>query len=72
MEIAVIGGSIAGCAVGADLLHRGQDVTGYERSAAELASRGAASVTSAPVLTGMQQRGLLSAGLPSYGVSAIC
>lgn len=67
----MIGGSIAGCAVAADLLHHGHDVTVYERSAAELASRGAAIITPAPVLTGMQQRGLLSAGFPSYGISAI-
>jgi 2-polyprenyl-6-methoxyphenol hydroxylase-like FAD-dependent oxidoreductase len=64
LRIGIVGGSIAGCAAAAELSRAGHHVTVYERSAAELASRGAAIGTLPDVLNGMIERGLLDKDFP--------
>lgn len=71
MRVAVVGGSIAGCAVAVDLLHHGHEVSVFERSTGALSDRGAGILTQDPVLEKMKDRELLSADFPACPVDAI-
>lgn len=64
LRIAIVGGSIAGCAAAAELSKAGHQVSVFERSPAELASRGAGIGTPTDVLNGMIDRGLLDQDFP--------
>jgi 2-polyprenyl-6-methoxyphenol hydroxylase-like FAD-dependent oxidoreductase len=65
MRVGIIGGSIAGCATAA-LLHRaGHDVTVFERSEADLVSRGAGIVVATTAWQDMMAHGLIDGTLPT-------
>jgi 2-polyprenyl-6-methoxyphenol hydroxylase-like FAD-dependent oxidoreductase len=65
MRVGIIGGSIAGCATAA-LLHRaGHDVIVFERSEADLLSRGAGIATPTAMWQDMMAHGLIDAPLPA-------
>jgi glycine/D-amino acid oxidase-like deaminating enzyme len=58
-RIAVVGGSVAGCAAAVELSRAGHEVTVFERSATALASQGAGIIAPAEVFQGMVARRLL-------------
>jgi 2-polyprenyl-6-methoxyphenol hydroxylase-like FAD-dependent oxidoreductase len=58
-RIAVVGGSVAGCAVAVELSRAGHEVTVFERSVTALASQGAGIIAPAEVFQGMVARHLL-------------
>jgi 2-polyprenyl-6-methoxyphenol hydroxylase-like FAD-dependent oxidoreductase len=64
LRVGVVGGSIAGCTLAAELLKRGVDVTVFERSAAVLDDRGAGISSSKPHLELLKQRGLVDDDMP--------
>jgi 2-polyprenyl-6-methoxyphenol hydroxylase-like FAD-dependent oxidoreductase len=59
LRIAIIGGSIAGCAAAIELLRAGQEVALFERSPGRLVSRGAGIGTWSSVLDSLISRDLL-------------
>lgn len=71
MRIAVIGGSIAGCASAAVLLHNDHDLTVFERSSEELVGQGAGILTPLDVLDQMVAAELLDESFPRCEVSGI-
>ena len=65
MRVAIVGGSIAGCAAAA-LLHRaGHDVIVFERSGSDLLSRGAGIATPTALWRDTMADGLIDAALPA-------
>jgi 2-polyprenyl-6-methoxyphenol hydroxylase-like FAD-dependent oxidoreductase len=70
-RIGIVGGSIAGCGAAVELSKAGHQVTVFERSPAELASRGAGIATLSDVLDGMINRGLLDKDFPRCPVDSV-
>jgi 2-polyprenyl-6-methoxyphenol hydroxylase-like FAD-dependent oxidoreductase len=68
MRVAIIGGSIAGCATAALLRQAGHDVTVFERSESGLVSRGAGIVIATAGLQDMIAHGLIDETLPACQV----
>lgn len=64
LRVAVVGGSIGGCAVAAELVRIGCDVHVFERSAAVVDDRGAGISTSRPHLARLHDRGLVDIDMP--------
>ena len=64
LRVGVIGGSISGCAAAALLSRAGHEVTVFERSPGQLASRGVGIATRPNVTRGMIERGLLDERFP--------
>jgi 2-polyprenyl-6-methoxyphenol hydroxylase-like FAD-dependent oxidoreductase len=71
LRIGIVGGSVAGCAAAAELSKAGHQVTVFERSPSQLASRGAGIGTSPDVLDGMINRGLLDKNFPRCPVDRV-
>lgn len=65
LDIAIVGGSLAGCMAAIALGRAGHRVTVHERSRAGLVGRGGGVTTSRSVLDGMIGAGFLDAGFPS-------
>ena len=75
LNVAVIGGSITGCAVAIELQRRGHSVTVLERSGEELKDRGAGIGIPASVLDTLKQRDLVDADIaffPATTFSRLC
>jgi len=68
-RIAVVGGSIAGCAAAVELSRAGHKVKVFERSATELVSQGAGIIARAEVFRGMVARNLLPEDHPRCSVT---
>src|SRR3712207_4104682 len=66
MNIAIAGGSVAGCAAAAALLADGHHVAVFERSPRALTGRGAGIGTQASVLRSMVERGLVDRDMPTF------
>lgn len=64
LTVAVVGGSIAGCAMAIELLRAGCDVTLFERTGEELKERGAGISVPPSVFEMLVQRDLVDPGLP--------
>jgi len=64
MRIAVVGGSITGCALAASLRDHGHELQVFERSTQPLQDRGAGIVTPVPVIDSLRERGLIDADMP--------
>ena len=65
LDIAVIGGSIAGCLSAALLARAGHRVQVYERSASDLVGRGGGIATSNSVIRGLKGSGLIDDDFPT-------
>ena len=61
LEVAVVGGSIAGCSAAILLSRAGHDVHVYERSPGGLVGRGGGIGTPGPVLQGLMDEGVVDA-----------
>ena len=75
LDVAVIGGSIAGCAVAIELMRCGANVTLFERSGEELKDRGAGLGVPSAAIEGFIARDLIDADIPYFPVfsfSRIC
>ena len=70
LEVAVVGGSIAGCAVAIELLRCGANVTLFERSGDELKDRGAGLGIPFAAIEGFIARDLIDADIPYFPVHA--
>jgi 2-polyprenyl-6-methoxyphenol hydroxylase-like FAD-dependent oxidoreductase len=66
LRIAIIGGSIAGCATAIELIRAGQEVKLFERSPGRLVSRGAGIGTWSNVVDGLISRDLLETDFPRF------
>lgn len=64
LQVAVVGGSIAGCSAAVLLDRAGHDVQVYERSSAGLVGRGGGIGTPVPVLDGLMENGVIDADMP--------
>jgi len=71
LHVAVVGGSISGCAVAAALQNRGHDVTVFERTTTDRRDQGSAIVTPATVLSQLETAGLIGGDLPRCPADAI-
>jgi 2-polyprenyl-6-methoxyphenol hydroxylase-like FAD-dependent oxidoreductase len=69
MEIAIVGGSIAGCAAAIELIRGGHRVTVFERSTGTLEGRGAGIGTPTGTLQQLVERDLVDADMPRFVVS---
>ena len=65
LDIAIVGGSLAGCMAAVALRDAGHHVTVYERSRRGLVGRGGGVTTSRTVLDGLKATGLVDADFPS-------
>ena len=70
LEIAIIGGSIAGCSAGILLAQAGHDVHIYERSPGGLVGRGGGIGTPRSVLSSLVEQGIVEADLPHLAPSS--
>ena len=70
LDIAVIGGSIAGCTAAIELARQGCKVTLFERSGEELKDRGAGLGVPASVIATFITRDLIDADLPYFPAPA--
>jgi glycine/D-amino acid oxidase-like deaminating enzyme len=68
-RIAIVGGSIAGCAAAVELSRAGHKVKVFERSATQLVSQGAGIIAPAEVFRGMVARNLLPEDHPRCSVT---
>lgn len=68
MKIAVIGGSIAGCAIAAQLLADGQDVTVFERSSSSHTARGAGIILTESLVQECIELNLFDSKIPRFPV----
>lgn len=64
LRVGVVGGSISGCTVAAELSRAGHEVTVFERSVGALEGRGAGIGTPTPTFERLIERGLISASTP--------
>ena len=69
LSVGIVGGSIAGCTVAAELLRAGADVTVFERSPAELEGRGAGIAVPPPTSEDLIARDLIDADMPHCAAS---
>jgi len=65
LSIAIIGGSISGCMLGAMLSRDGHQVTVFERSANDLVGRGGGIATSATLINDLKQAQLIGSNFPT-------
>jgi 2-polyprenyl-6-methoxyphenol hydroxylase-like FAD-dependent oxidoreductase len=68
LQICIVGGSIAGCAIAIQLMRAGHYVTVFERSPDTLQGRGAGIGTSLSVLQSLIDRNLIDADMPYFHV----
>ncbi|HLW69049.1 MAG TPA: FAD-dependent monooxygenase [Candidatus Binataceae bacterium] len=71
LKVAIVGGSIAGCAVAIELLRIGCDVTLFERSGEALKDRGAGIGIPKPVIDTLIRRDLVDADTPYFAGHAM-
>jgi 2-polyprenyl-6-methoxyphenol hydroxylase-like FAD-dependent oxidoreductase len=64
LDVAVVGGSVAGCSAAALLDRAGHDVHVYERSRGGLVGRGGGIATPTPVLASLIEQDLLDRDFP--------
>ena len=70
-KVAVVGGSLAGCATAVELVRAGYVVEVFERSAGELDGRGAGIITPRTVFEQMAARGLVPPDFPCREVRTV-